>query len=77
MQHDRDTAFLGVRCRYCGSTITLVTIGKLPDQISLPCDDCGRRGLYARAETFTMDPAEAQKRKQKVDRGGFGRRSAP
>jgi len=77
MQDDRDTAFLGVRCEYCGSTITIATIGKLPDQISLPCDDCCRRGLYAGTAAFVVPPAEARKRKQKRGQLGFGRRSTP
>ena len=77
MQDDRDTAFLGVRCEYCGSTIAVTTIGKLPDEISLPCDDCGRRGLYPRAAAFVMLPAEARQPKQKKDQTGFGRRSSP
>jgi hypothetical protein len=75
MQDNQETAFLGVRCRYCESTITIATIGKLPNQISLPCDHCGRRGMYARAEAFAMPPAEARKRLQKRDQVGFGRRS--
>lgn len=55
----------------------VATIGRLPDQISLPCDDCGRRGMYARAEAFAMPAAEARKRRQKKAQTGFGRRSAP
>ena len=77
MREDPDTTFLGVRCKYCGSTIVLAATGKLPDEISLPCDDCGRRGLYACTATFVMLPAEARERKKKGDQAGFGRRSTP
>jgi hypothetical protein len=77
MQDDRDTTFLAVRCQYCGSTIVLTTTGTLPNEISLPCDDCGRRGMYARAEAFAMPPAEVHKWRQKRAQTGFGRRSAP
>ncbi len=77
MPEDRDTAFRGVRCQYCGSTIVLAATGTLPNEISLPCDDCGRRGIYARTEAFVMPPAEARKRGQKRDQAGFGRRSIP
>ena len=74
MQDNQETAFLGVRCRYCESTNHSYH-RQAPNQISLPCDHCGRRGMYARAEAFAMPPAEARKRLQKRDQVGFGRRS--
>ena len=68
MPDNRDSVFRGVRCKYCGSTIVLTTTGTLPDEISLPCDDCGRLGVYARTKAIVVLPAEARKHRTKIDR---------
>jgi hypothetical protein len=64
---------LGVSCRYCGNIIAMAPVEMRTDQISLPCDQCGRRALYAFTEAFSL-PLSARKQKTAEGDVGFGRR---
>jgi hypothetical protein len=70
---DERTTLLGLRCRFCGNIIAMVPPEWRLDEISVRCDQCGRRGIYAHNEAFSLPPAS---RKQKREEGSvaFGRR---
>lgn len=75
MRDDRDPASSrGVKCQNCGGTIVIASQGQLAAEISLPCEECGLRAIYAHTAAFVLPVVEIQERKQQQSHSdGFGR----
>jgi hypothetical protein len=63
-----DTPNAAVSCGFCGKEISFVRPERLPDEISLKCDHCGRRAIYAAEK---LRPLVATARKQFEQKKGW------